>query len=111
MQRKGRKPVSDERLLGLLTLRAFRAAGMFQRLPENERQHMVARALVDVQMEVIGRHGFAGDAAYAQAQVALMDHAHDAVVTASVAAATTNLYARAGINLQAALTKVRQTSP
>ena len=30
-------------------------------------------------------------------------HANDAVVTASVAAATTALYARAGINLQAAI--------
>tara|TARA_B100000513_G_C11890180_1_gene182091 strand:- start:1356 stop:1463 length:108 start_codon:yes stop_codon:yes gene_type:complete len=32
-----------------------------------------------------------------------MDHAADAIVTASVAAATTALYARAGINLQQAL--------
>ena len=47
--------------------------------------------------------GYPGDAGYAQAQVALMDHANDAVVTASVAAATTSLYARAGINLQEAL--------
>ena len=41
-----------------------------------------------------------GHAGFAQAQVCLMEHAHDAVVTASVAAATTSLYARAGINLQ-----------
>jgi hypothetical protein len=34
-----------------------------------------------------------------------MEHATDAVVTASIAAATTNLYARAGINLQEALQK------
>ena len=47
-----------------------------------------------------GREGFGGDAGFAQAQVCLMEHAHDAVVTASVAAATTSLYARAGINLQ-----------
>ncbi len=32
-----------------------------------------------------------------------MEHAGDAVVTASVAQATTNVYARAGINLQEAL--------
>lgn len=77
--------------------------GLASRLPEQERQHMVARALVDVQLEVVAKHGFAGDAGYAQAQVCLMEHASDAVVTASVAAATANLYARAGINLQEAL--------
>ena len=33
------------------------------------------------------------------------NHAADAVVTASIAAATTNLYARAGINLHEALQK------
>jgi hypothetical protein len=32
-----------------------------------------------------------------------MEHAGDAVVTASIAAATTNLYARAGFNLHEAL--------
>lgn len=47
--------------------------------------------------------GYPGDAGFAQAQVAMMEHANDAVVTASVAAATTNLYARAGIDLQDAL--------
>ena len=46
---------------------------------------------------------FEGDGGFAQAQVCLMEHAADAVVTASVAAATTQLYARAGINLQEAL--------
>jgi hypothetical protein len=61
---------------------------------------MVARALVGVQAEVVQRYGFEGDAGYAQAQVCLMDHATDAVVTASIAAATNNVYACAGINLQ-----------
>mmetsp|Transcript_15519 Transcript_15519/g.40094 ORF Transcript_15519/g.40094 Transcript_15519/m.40094 type:complete len:266 (-) Transcript_15519:238-1035(-) len=77
--------------------------GLAARLSDPERQHMVARALVDVQAGVIARHGFEGDGGYAQAQVCLMDHATDAVVTASIAAATTNLYARAGIDLQSAL--------
>ena len=105
---------------------------------------MVARALVGVQAEVVMRHGYEGDAGYAQAQVrfylppcacttrwslclearaqttaasaqkgvsaghaqvCLMEHAEDAVVTASIAAATTQLYARAGINLHEAVTK------
>jgi len=78
-------------------------SGLAARLPEAERQHMVARAVVGVQSEVVARHGFPGDAGYAQAQVCLMEHAHDAVVTASVAAATTQLYSRAGIDLGAAL--------
>ena len=47
-------------------------------LPEAERQHMVARALVGVQAEVVSRHGFEGDTGYAQAQVCLMEHASDA---------------------------------
>ena len=77
--------------------------GLAARLSENERQHMVARAMVGVQAEVVARHGYKGDAGYAQAQVCLMEHAGDAVVTASIAAATTNLYARAGFNLHEAL--------
>lgn len=77
--------------------------GLAARLSEAERQTMVARALVSVQSEVVQKHGFEGDQGYAQAQVCLMEHAGDAVVTASIAAATTNLYARAGINLQEAL--------
>ena len=77
--------------------------GLGARLPDAERQHMVARALVSVQAEVVARHGYEGDAGYAQAQVCLMEHAGDAVITAPIAAATTNLYARGGINLQAAL--------
>ena len=78
-------------------------SGLAARLPEAERQHMVARALVSVQSEVVSKHGFTGDEGYAQAQVCLMEHAADAVVTASIAAATSNIYARAGINLQEAL--------
>ena len=70
--------------------------GLAARLPEQERQGMVARALISVQAEVVSKHGYTGDAGYAQAQVCLMEHAADAVVTASVAAATTNIYARAG---------------
>jgi len=77
--------------------------GLASRLPEAERQHMVARALVSVQAEAVLRHGFEGHAGYAQAQVCLMEHAGDPVVTASIAAATSALYARAGIDLQAAL--------
>ena len=77
--------------------------GLAARLPENEKQHMVARALVSVQEEVVVKHGYMGSSGYAQAQVCLMRHSGDAVVTASIAAATTNLYARAGINLQQAL--------
>lgn len=77
--------------------------GLSARLPESERQMLVARAIVAVQAEVVSRYGFEGDAGYAQAQVALMEHASDAVVTASIAAATSNLYARGGIDLQQAL--------
>ena len=77
---------------------------------EPERQNMVARALVGVQIDVCAKHGFSGDAGYAQAQVCLMEHAADAVVTASVAVATTNIYARAGIDLQAALRQATQGS-
>lgn len=80
-------------------------SGLAARLPEAERQHMVGRALISVQHEVVQRHGFEGDAGYAQAQVCLMEHAADAVVTASVGAATNNVYARAGIDLQQALMK------
>lgn len=98
-----------------------------------ELQTLVARAVVNVQAEVMQRHGYAGDAGYAQAQVrrsldrlhsvlvfstwpsdelhlppqvCLMEHANDAVVTAAVAAATTALYARAGINLHESLRQV-----
>lgn len=78
-------------------------SGLTARLPEAERQHLVARVLVSVQQDVVAKHGFPGEAGYAQAQVCLMEHATDAVVTASIAAATTNIYARAGIDLQQAL--------
>lgn len=78
-------------------------SGLGAHMSENERQHMVARALVGVQSAAMARHGFEGDGGFAQAQVCLMEHAADAVVTASVAAATTQLYARAGINLLEAL--------
>ena len=77
--------------------------GIAANLSEQERQNLVARAVVGVQSDVIQKAGYEGDAGYAQAQVCLMEHANDAVVTASVAAATTALYARAGINLQAAI--------
>ena len=77
--------------------------GLASRLPEQERQQLVARAVVAVQAEVVGRYGFEGDSGYARAQVCLMEHAGDAVVTASIAAATSSLYARAGIDLQAAM--------
>ena len=77
--------------------------GIAANLSEQERQNLVARAVVGVQSDVIQKAGYDGDAGYAQAQVCLMEHANDAVVTASVAAATTALYARAGINLQAAI--------
>ena len=60
---------------------------------------MVARALVGVQQEVLAKHGYAGEQGFAQANVCLMQHAADAVVSASVAHATNTLYARAGINL------------
>lgn len=46
--------------------------GLASRLPESERQHMVARALVSVQAEAVLRHGFEGHAGYAQAQVCFM---------------------------------------
>jgi hypothetical protein len=64
---------------------------------------MVSRVLVNEQMEVLSRHGFTGPEGFAQAQVCLMAYAADAVVTASVATATQHLYARAGIDLVAAL--------
>ncbi len=139
--------LQDEKLLGQVEQARD---GLASRLPDNEKQHMVARALVGVQLEVVEKHGFKGDQGYAQAQVrargrrggrprpgplrvasgapwrtrdggthprvsysftptpssrqvCLMEHAGDAVVTASVAQATTNVYARAGINLQEAL--------
>ena len=88
---------------GLLKQVEEARSGLASRLPEQERQHMVSQALVGVQTEVVARHGFTGDAGYAQAQVCLMEHATDAVVSASIAAATNNVYARAGIDLQAAL--------
>ena len=49
---------------------------------DQERQHMVARALLSVQQDVVAKYGFAGDAGYAQAQCS-MEHAADAVVTGS----------------------------
>lgn len=42
--------------------------GLLSKLSDQERQHMVARAVVGVQSEVIERHGFKGDAGFAQAQ-------------------------------------------
>ena len=68
---------------------------------------MVARALLGVQMEVLAKQGFAGDAGFARANVCLMEHAGDAIVTASVAAATNALYAKAGINLQEVMSRVQ----
>lgn len=78
-------------------------SGLGAHMSDLERQHMVARAVVGVQADVLAKHGFEGDQGFAQAQVALMQYAGDAVVTASVAAATTQFYARAGINLHEAL--------
>ncbi|EOD18706.1 carboxylyase [Emiliania huxleyi CCMP1516] len=89
--------LQDEALLAEV---AGSREGLGSRLSDQEHQLLVARAVVNVQAEVMAKHGFEGDAGFAQAQVCLMEHAHDAVVTASVAAATTSLYARAGINLQ-----------
>jgi hypothetical protein len=77
--------------------------GIAARLSEPERQQLVARAVLGVQSDVIAARGYEGDAGYAQAQVCLMDHATDAVVSAPIAAATSAVYMRAGINLQAAL--------
>ena len=53
--------------------------------------------------QVLEKHGYKGEAGFAQANVCLMQYAADAVVTASVAAATNALYARAGINLAEAM--------
>ena len=77
--------------------------GLTSRLSTEERQVMVARILVQEQVKVLERHGFSGPEGFAQAQVCLMSHASDAVVTASVAAAMQNLYTRGGIDLVAAL--------
>ena len=77
--------------------------GLASRLGFEERQHIVARVLVREQVEVLTRHGYSGTEGFAQAQVCLMEHAADAVVSASVATATHNLYARAGIDLVSAL--------
>uniref|UniRef100_A0A7S0JK58 Protein C10 n=1 Tax=Calcidiscus leptoporus TaxID=127549 RepID=A0A7S0JK58_9EUKA len=90
----------------LLKQMASSRTGLAARLSDAEHQHMVSRAIVDVQSEVMKKHGFEGDAGYAQAHVCLMEHAQDAVVTASVAAATTALYARAGIDLGAAFKQI-----
>ena len=73
--------------------------GLAARMSEQEQHAMVARALVGVQQEVLAKHGYAGEQGFAQANVCLMQHAADAVVSASVAHATNTLYARAGINL------------
>ena len=89
--------LQDEALLAEV---AGSREGLGSRLSDQEHQLLVARAVVNVQAEVMAKHGFEGDAGFAQAQVCLMEHAHDAVVTASVAAATSSLYARAGISLQ-----------
>lgn len=74
--------------------------GLNARLSDQEHQTLVAGAVLSVQADVMERHGFKGDGGYAQAQVCLMEHAFDAVVNASVSAATNALYIRAGINLQ-----------
>mmetsp|Transcript_28000 Transcript_28000/g.69558 ORF Transcript_28000/g.69558 Transcript_28000/m.69558 type:complete len:252 (+) Transcript_28000:1-756(+) len=79
------------------------SAGLTGRLSTEERQTMVGRILVQEQMKVLGTHGFRGAEGFAQAQVCLMAHASDAVVTAALASAMQNLYARAGIDLMAAL--------
>ena len=77
--------------------------GLSSRLPEQERQMLVARAVVAVQAEVIADMEFEATPVLRRRRSRCMDHAGDAVVAASIAAATTNLYARAGINLQQAL--------
>lgn len=77
--------------------------GLTSRLSVEERQTMIARILVQEQLQVLARHGFDGADGFAKAQVCLMAHAADAVVTASVAAATQSLYTRGGIDLVAAL--------
>ena len=77
--------------------------GLASRLSDGEKQGMIARIIVSEQVEVLRRHGFEGAAGFAQAQVCLMAHAQDAVVTSPIATATHNLYARAGIDLVAAL--------
>ena len=58
--------LQDETLLGQVEQARD---GLASRLPDNEKQHMVARALVGVQLEVVEKHGFKGDQGYAQAQV------------------------------------------
>lgn len=82
--------------------------GLGARMSDHERHSFVARALVGVQKDVMASKGFAGDAGFAQANVCLMEHAGDAVVTASVASATNALYARAGINLQEVMQQAAQ---
>jgi len=82
--------------------------GLGARMSDQERHSFVARALVGVQKDVMASNGFAGDAGFAQANVCLMEHAGDAVVTASVASATNSLYARAGINLQEVMQQAAQ---
>ena len=74
-------------------------SGLASRMGEQEQHAMVARALIGVQQEVLEQHGYKGEQGFAQANVCLMQHAADAVVSASVAHATNTLYARAGINL------------
>eukprot|EP00966_Prymnesium_polylepis_P117013 2703908-Prymnesium_polylepis.1 len=85
--------------------------GLTSRLSNEERQGMIARILVQEQVKVLARHGFEGAEGFAQAQVCLMAHAADAVVTASVAAATQNLYSRGGIDLVAALRQAAGGAP
>ena len=77
--------------------------GLASRLSQEEKQRMVGNILVQEQMKVLVGHGFHGAEGFAQAQVCLMAHASDAVVTAPVAAAMFTLYARGGIGLVAAL--------
>ena len=43
-------------------------SGLLSKLSDQERQHMVARAVVGVQSEVIEKHGYKGDAGFAQVE-------------------------------------------
>eukprot|EP00294_Goniomonas_avonlea_P003873 CAMPEP_0114547306 /NCGR_PEP_ID=MMETSP0114-20121206/4395_1 /TAXON_ID=31324 /ORGANISM="Goniomonas sp, Strain m" /LENGTH=261 /DNA_ID=CAMNT_0001731855 /DNA_START=1 /DNA_END=786 /DNA_ORIENTATION=- len=62
-----------------------------------KRQHLLT-ILLPLHMEVLGKHGYPGEAGYVQAQLALMEHMNDQPVIMSVMAATTAVFNRAGIN-------------
>lgn len=73
--------------------------GLMARLSITEKQQALLRVLINLQQEQMGKHGFPGEAGYAQCQISMLDHASDAIVTGAVMTCTQMVFTRAGLSL------------